>query len=391
MHGLTLFCEQRQRKLLMPAFAYRHVKDLYPTFWKKAQQVTAAMTSEIQKVGSEKIEQSAIDVGSWASRVTLDIIGVAGMGHDFNAIEDPKSELNSCYRAVFQPSRGGQILNLLGVVLPGWFIRNLPLKRNQQIQQARKIIRKVCLDLIDKKRARLEKGESRDKDILSVAMESGGFSDEDLVNQLMTFLAAGHETTASAMIWIAYVLCKYPDVQKRLREEIRAALPSIGDTDATVSAADVDKVQYLHAVCNEVMRAFPSVPFTLRIAANDSTIQGNLIPKGTSIVLSPWAINVSEELWGPDAADFNPDRWMGPGRTNTGGADSNYSFLSFLHGPRSCIGKDFAKAEFACLVAAWVGRFEMEFAEKDYVLDVAGGITTKPKGMKVNLKVVDGW
>lgn len=375
----------------MPAFAYRHIKDLYPIFWRKAQQVTEAMTSEIQKLNLEDQDHITVDVGSWASRVTLDIIGVAGMGHDFNAIEDPKSELNSCYRAIFQPSRGGQILNLLGVVLPGWLIRNLPFKRNKQIQQARKIIRKVCFDLIDMKRIKLEKGESRDKDILSVAIESGGFSDEDLVNQLMTFLAAGHETTASAMVWTMYVLCKYPNIQKRLRQEIRAALPSIGDANATVSSADVDSVSYLHAVCNEVMRAFPSVPLTLRVAANDSTIQGNLIPKGTSIVLSPWAINVSKDLWGPDAAEFNPDRWMGPGRANTGGADSNYSFLTFLHGPRSCIGKDFAKAEFACLVAAWVGRFEMEFTDKDYVLEVAGGITTKPKGMQVDLRVVDGW
>jgi cytochrome P450 len=375
----------------MPAFAYRHIKDLYPTFWKKAQQVTESMTTEIERLGLEQKGVAAIDVGSWASRVTLDIIGVAGMGHDFNAIDDPKSELNSCYRAIFQHNRAGHILNLLGLILPAWFIRNLPLKRNVQIQEARKLIRKVCFDLINMKRAKLEKGQSRDKDILSVAIESGGFSDEDLVNQLMTFLAAGHETTESAMIWVAYALCKYPDVQKRLREEIRAVLPSVGDTNATVSSTNIDNLPYLHAVCNEVMRTFPSVPLTLRVAANDSTIQGNLIPKGTSIVLSPWAINVSEDLWGPDAAEFNPDRWMGPGRANTGGADSNYSFLTFLHGPRSCIGKDFAKAEFACLVAAWVGRFEMEFADKDYVLDVAGGITTKPKGLKVNLKVVDGW
>jgi len=65
--------------------------------------------------------------------------------------------------------------------------------------------------------------------------------------------------------------------------------------------------------------------------------------------------------------------------------------LTFLHGPRSCIGQAFAKAEFACLLATWVGRFEFEFADGEYVLDVAGGVTSKPKNMKIKLTVIDGW
>ncbi|KAF2434205.1 cytochrome P450 [Tothia fuscella] len=382
---------KRQRKLLMPAFAFRHIKDLYPTFWAKAHEVVEAMTQAISHPKSEDTDPAIVDVSNWASRVTLDIIGVAGMGHDFNAVQDPTSDLNQCYRDIFQPTRGGQILGLLGAFLPGWVIQNLPIKRTKQIQQARKIIRKVCFDLIAKKRVKLEKGESTDKDILSVSIQSGGFSDEDLVNQLMTFLAAGHETTASAMAWMAYTMCKYPEVQQRLREEIRGSLPSIGDAGSTVSSTEIDNLPYLHAVCNEIMRAYPSVPVTLRIAVEDATILGNFIPKGTSIILSPWAINSSKELWGEDAKEFNPDRWMGPGMANTGGAESAYSNLSFLHGPRSCIGKDFAKAEFACLVAAWVGRFDMHFADEGYVLDIAGGITVKPKGLKVRMKAVEGW
>jgi cytochrome P450 len=375
----------------MPAFSFRHIKDLYPTFWSKAREVTDAMAADIRKQPSPENE-GAIEVGGWASRVTLDIIGVAGMGHDFNAIENPESELNTCYRTVFVPSRGSQIIGLIGLVLPGWFLRNLPLKQNRILQGARSLIRNTCFDLINEKRKKLEKGEDRGRDILSVAMESGGFSDEDLVNQLMTFLAAGHETTASAMMWAIYLLCKHPEIQKRLREEIRTNLPGVTDATSTVSSAEVDKVAYLHAVCNEVMRFFPPVPLTLRIAANDSTILNHPIPKGTTVILSPQAINLSPELWGEDAGEFNPDRWMGPGRANNGGAESNYSMLTFLHGPRSCIGKDFAKAEFAVLLAAWVGRFEMEFEDKDYVLNIAGGITSKPKGgLRVKVTELDGW
>jgi cytochrome P450 len=375
----------------MPAFSYRHIKDLHPIFWSKSREVTEAMTAVINTKSDDDEDSSVMDVGGWASRVTLDIIGVAGMGQDFNAVKDPNSELNKCYRAVFQASGGARIIQFLGVFIPMSFLSRLPLKRNRDVNSARGLIRNVCLRLIADKKEKMEKGGTIDKDILSVAIESGGFSDDDLVNQMMTFLAAGHETTASAMIWACYLLCKHPEVQKKLRDAIRADLPSIGDETITPTAADVDKCAYLHAVCNEVLRYSPSVPMTIRVASHDSTILDHPIPKNTTIIISPWAINVNKDLWGPDAEEFNPDRWMGPGAANTGGADSNYSFLTFLHGPRSCIGQAFAKAEFACLMAAWAGRFEMEFADKNYELKIGGGLTSKPKGLKVKLTAVEGW
>ena len=82
---------------------------------------------------------------------------------------------------------------------------------------------------------------------------------------------------------------------------------------------------------------------------------------------------------------------MGSGNANSGGADSNYSFLTFLHGPRSCIGQTFAKGEFVCLMAAIVGRFEMEMTVSMEDLEIAGGITARPKHLDVKLKVVEGW
>jgi cytochrome P450 len=284
------------------------------------------------------------------------------------------------------------MLQFIGIIVPFWILRRLPIQRDKEVDNARALIRRVCHELIDEKKTKLASGKTTDKDILSVAIESGGFSDDNLVDQLMTFLAAGHETTASAMMWAAYLLCKYPDVQKRLREEIRSNLPSLSAANSQITAGDIEKLHYLWAVCNETLRFIPSVPLTLRIAAHDTTILDQPIPKNTVIILCPWAVNVSKEQWGPDADQFNPERWMAPGKANTGGAESNYSFLSFLHGPRSCIGKDFAKAEFATLLASWVGSFGMEFAEKDFVLDIGGAVTSKPKGgLKVRMTPLDGW
>jgi cytochrome P450 len=214
----------------------------------------------------------------------------------------------------------------------------------------------------------------------------------------MTFLAAGHETTASAMTWAIYMLCLNPDVQTRLRAEIREKLPSV-DEDTEITSQIIDHMPYLNAVCNEVLRYYPPVPLTLRDAGNDTSIAGHYVPKGTRVMLIPWAINKQESLWGPDARKFNPERWM-PSEKNlqsaNGGAPSNFAMLTFLHGPRSCIGQAFAKAEFACLLASWVGRFEFklrnerELDEKNIL--IKGGVTARPaKGLYVKTKVLEGW
>lgn len=371
----------------MPAFAFRHIKDLYPIFWSKTREGISAISASLGPSGAGTLE-----IGQWASRITLDIIGVAGLGRDFRAIYDPSNELIQTYQTIFVPSRQARVLQFLGFFVPHWILAALPLKRNQEFIDAVRTIKGVAGDLVRSKKEILQKGGRVDPDILSVAIESGGFSDEDLVNQLMTFLAAGHETTASAVMWLTYVLSTHQDVQRRLREEVRANLPSLSDNSAEISPPDIDRMSYLHAVCNEVLRLWPPVPITLRIAARDTTVAGYHIPKDTTVVLPIWAMNTNKELWGDDAEEFNPERWMGPGRANTGGADSNYAFMTFLHGPRSCIGSSFAKSEFAIIVAGLVGSFEFSLNDPDLKLEIQGGLTAKPKGgLEVNIKALEGW
>ncbi|KAF2825283.1 cytochrome P450 [Ophiobolus disseminans] len=375
---------KRQRKLLMPAFSFRHVKDLYPIFWNKSKEMTSRISETIK---SSPEASSVIEIRGWASRATLDIIGLAGCGQDFDALADPENELNQTYKSIFSSGRGAQLVQLFLNMLPFWLVVALPLKRNDEIGKAIHTIKSTARNLIADKRAKLEKGEAGQIDILSVAMQSGGFTDEDLVNQLMTFLAAGHETTASAMSWAVYLLCKNPSAQTKLRAELRKEL----DLNGAITSTEIDCLPYLNAVLNEALRLFPPVPLTIREAAHDTTIQGNFIPASTTIIICPWAINTSTHLWGPDARDFKPERWLGAGRANTGGAESNFAITTFLHGPRSCIGKDFAKAEFACLVAALFGKFEVALEDENWVLEIQGGITARPKGgLRVRMTEVEG-
>lgn len=398
-----------QRRNLLPAFAFRHVKDLYATFWKLSREGVQAMTEQVLSdaakgplLDDEKLpaNTAVTEVGGWASRMTLDIIGVAGLGRDFGAIHNPNNELNQTYRTLLSPSRQARLLDILRLLLPGWFVDLVPIKRNGTVTHAAAFIRQTCRDLIEEKKEKLANNKLHDLDILSVALESGGFTDENLVDQLMTFLAAGHETTASAMTWAIYMLCLHPDVQTRLREEIRSRLPSLTDEEATVTSQDIDSMPYLNAVCNEVLRYYPPAPLTVRETALDTTILDHPIPKGTRVMIVPAAINRSKELWGDDGDKFNPDRWLprfeGDKGAASGHAVSNYAFLTFLHGPRSCIGQAFAKAEFACLLAAWVGRFGFEVRDRAELdernMEIKGGITSRPaKGLFVKATVLEGW
>ncbi|KAK1757519.1 cytochrome P450 4V2 [Echria macrotheca] len=399
-----------QRRKLMPAFSFRHTKDLYPVFWSKSRECVQAMMEAIKSEhkpsvpGGEDRDPNVVEIGGWASRATLDIIGVAGMGRDFEAIKNPNNELSQTYQRIFRPDQGERILGFLGQFLPGWFLEALPIKRNSEIHQAARYIRATCADMIREKKQKLARKEFTGVDILSVALESGGFDDENLIDQIMTFLLAGHETTASSMTWAIYLLAKYPHIQTKLRNEIRERLPPLDDSDgdgaAMVSSMDIDKMPYLNAVCSEVLRYIAPVPILSRDTACNTTIQGHFVPKGTRIILSPWAINKSTAMWGAGADQFDPERWIAKSEQDrhaaNGGAESNYAFMTFLHGPRSCIGREFARAEFACLLASWVGRFEFEVYNKEDLdedkIEIKGGITARPaKGMHIKLTALDGW
>ena len=132
----------------------------------------------------------------------------------------------------------------------------------------------------------------------------------------------------------------------------------------------------------------------MRMAGEDTTLGGHYIPKGTTVMLSPWATNRSKKVWGPRADVFDPDRWEVYKEGKEGA--SNYDYMTFLHGPRSCIGKDFARLEFKALLAALVGKFEfnevLDENGKRREIVIKGGVTARPEnGMPLWVRSLDGW
>ncbi|KAJ6256194.1 Cytochrome P450 monooxygenase FUM15 [Drechslerella dactyloides] len=379
---------KRQRKILTPAFHPRHLRSLFPLFWSKSVEMVRLVSAEVEKA---EVDDPVIDFNSWGSRCTLDIIGKAAAGVDFQAMTDPNGRMLQVYRKVFQPSTGQQWLGILNMFLPPWFMRRLPLPAVMEITAARNVIMKICEDIIRTKKVQMAEKKEMHPDILSIMMEDGGLTDEEMKNQLMTFMAAGHETTAAAVSWSCYELARRPDIAERLRDAIREAIPD-GLDDESINMDTIDNIRYLRNFCNEILRFHPPVPVTLREAGKNATLNGHFIPENTAIMLVPAAINLSPEFWGPDADEFNPDRWDKEG--GAGGATSNYGNMTFLMGPRSCIGQKFSIEEFRALIACIAGTFAFEEETKDMEITVRGGITQRPVhngGLPLKTRIVPGW
>lgn len=181
----------------MPAFAFRHIKDLYPLFWAKSCTLTTALQKEIAATTSPANPNPSIEIGTFASRATLDIIGAAGMDHSFDAIANPHNTITQAYKRALQFGGQGRMLMFLSMTLPPWLVQRLPTERNKQFWESRRMIWETCENLVQKKKASIARGDKEGLDIISVALRSGGFSDMDLVNQMLTFMAAGHESEFS--------------------------------------------------------------------------------------------------------------------------------------------------------------------------------------------------
>lgn len=137
---------------------------------------------------------------------------------------------------------------------------------------------------------------------------------------------------------------------------------------------------------------------TIRECVRDTSIAGKHVPKGTRILICPYAINRSPTFWGDNGDEFLPERWIDVRADGTesvnhhGGASTNFAQITFLHGQRACIGKDFAKAELRCAVAGVVGRFRFEMQDPKQRIHIAGAVTTKAvEGIHLKMERVEGW
>ncbi|KAJ7700784.1 cytochrome P450 [Mycena rosella] len=365
---------KKQRKIMNPAFGPAQVRDLTGIFVEKSIQLRDIWVAETTSSGGVAL----IDVISWMDKATLDIIGLAGFNYRFNALGASgavRDELDEAL-ATALASVG------LGTVLQGLipFLRPVPTPVDKVIRHSQDIMTRIARGLLENSKKELaESGtfeSGRGRDLLSLLVrantskdvpEHQRLTDEDVLAQVSNFLVAGHETISSGVVWALFALSTNAAAQTRLRNELLAV-----DSE-NPSMDELNGLQYLDWVVRETLRLHAPVTATGRVAMCDDVIplstpyvdvrgktQDSLrILKGQPIVLPILALNRDSTLWGPDALEFRPERWASPTPSLPGVWGD---MLTFIGGPRSCIGFRFALVEMKALLFTLVRGLEFELA-----------------------------
>ncbi|CAD5125173.1 DgyrCDS13416 [Dimorphilus gyrociliatus] len=213
--------------------------------------------------------------------------------------------------------------------------------------------------------------------LLSARDENGkGLSDQEIADEVDTFMFEGHDTTAAGISFALYNLAKYPEIQEKCREEVMEVL---GESD-TVSWNDLSKLTYLTKTLKESLRVSPPVPSIQREITEERTLcDGRRLPKGVAVVLSIYAIHHDPDVW------ENPDKFD-PERHSIRGERDPFAFVPFSAGPRNCIGQNFALNEMKATVAIVLKHFFLSEI-KGFKAQPVGQVTIKSlNGLWVNLR-----
>ncbi len=225
--------------------------------------------------------------------------------------------------------------------------------------------------LIDQRRE--QSTEQRLPDLLTALMEATDktgqhMSDKELIDEVMTMIIAGHETSAGTLNWVWYELARHPEAEDKLFQEISSQVQ-----DNNISMEAVARLSYTKQVINEALRLYPPVWLFSRKAISDDTIAGFHLPADTDIFLSPYFTHRDPALWQhPD--EFNPDNFANDGA----GIRHKYAFLPFSAGSRRCIGEYFSYIEMQTHLAILVKHFKLKLIPEQQV-EIDPGINLRTK------------
>lgn len=217
-------------------------------------------------------------------------------------------------------------------------------------------------------------------DLLSMLMQArdedgGRMTDKQLRDEVMTFLLAGHETTALALTWTWYLLSQHATIEEKLQEELDRVLDG-----RTPEYSDLPSLVYTERIIKESMRLYPPAWSLARTVISPFELRGYTIPAGANVVMSQWIMHRDPRYF-PDPEQFDPDRWQ-PERTQK---LPRFAYFPFGGGPRQCIGNSFAMMEAILLLAAIAQRFRLS-ACSDEALTPVPSFTLRPRnGLRMRL------
>jgi cytochrome P450 len=253
----------------------------------------------------------------------------------------------------------------------------VPSRTRTRYFQALAELDRVVYGLIARGRERLASGAVRTegaKDLLTLLLmarddDGNSMTDQQLRDEVITLLLAGHETTALHLTWSWYLLAQYPEAEAKLHAELEAVLGG-----RAPCAADIPKLVYTERVLREVLRLYPPAWRIFRKTQESLEVGGYVLPAGSNLVMSQW-VTQRDSRWFAEAEQFDPDRWSEERAAKV----PRFAYFPFGGGPRVCIGAGFAMMEATLLLAAIAQRYRMRLAKGKRV-ETLGSITLRPKG-----------
>ncbi|KAG3118229.1 hypothetical protein PI124_g3464 [Phytophthora idaei] len=226
-----------------------------------------------------------------------------------------------------------------------------------------------------------ETNEYRDRDADSVTTYRVKTSPKLIRDMAFNFTAAGRGTTSQSLQWFFIMINRYPHVEAKIREELQAKLPQLFDKNSTPPAMnDVQQLIYLEAAIKESLRLNPVAPLIGRTATQDVCFSdGTFIPSGTRVAIPTFAVARLTSIWGEDAAEFNPERWIDP-QSGKLLVISPFKFLVFLAGPRSCLGAKLAMLELKVALATVLSKFHLRVMRDPFEIGYDASISLPVKG-----------
>ncbi|MCJ1680491.1 cytochrome P450 [Streptomyces sp. APSN-46.1] len=351
----------RQRRLVQPLFTKRRV-DGY----------AGAVAAETELTLAAWRGAEVVDVSDEMMRLALRAVTRILFGTDGDAAVDV---VDRCFPVIteYVLRRGYS---------PANFPRNWPTPGNKRAAAALDELHAVCDKIVAERLgdgSRTDAGAgagaegSEGEDLLSLlagakSTQDAEFDAVELREQVLIFLLAGHETTATSLAFALHLLARHPEQQRRAREEISRVLG-----DRTPEAADLDRLPYLTQVLKEAMRLYPAAPVIGRRAVADARVGGHTIPAGADVILAPWVTHRHARHW-PDPDRFDPDRFTPEAEAGR----PRYAWFPFGGGPRACIGQHFSMLESVIALAMILRAYEFEAVDAD--IPVSAGITLRANG-----------
>ena len=333
---------QRQRDMMNPAFGQAKLDVAFPVMW-------AATEAMLDRVALAAESGGQHDIEVEMTHVTADIIfrtifSEPLSGQDAHNVFDAFARFQALAPQLMLPSLYG----VRWLVWP-WNV--------WQSRRAAHEIRSLLEKLIQPRHEAWQRGDTMEKnDILAALMTSRDsktgepFAFVELVDQVAMLFLAGHETSASALTWAAYLLAKAPDVQERVHDE---AMQVFGKRPP--EQRHMKELTLTRNVFRETLRLFPPVGFMVRESSQTCPMRDKTVAKGASVMISPWLIHRHRERWNePDA--FNPDRFDDEASRES----IRHSYLPFGMGSRVCLGAAFALQEATLILASLVRDFQLE-------------------------------